>query len=218
MQILLAEDDGQLGESLTNALTLDGYTVDWIRRGDEVSAALAISHHDALILDIGLPGASGLDILRGLRRKGIQTPVMLLTARDNIADRVSGLDSGADDYLGKPFDMDELFARLRSLLRRSGGIAVPTLCVGELEINTQEREIVFQQQKSILPAKEMAVLEMLARNRGRFVTRARLEESIYRWGEEIGSNTVEVYVSHLRKRLGGATIETLRGVGYRLVI
>src|SRR6478609_6363562 len=117
MRILLAEDDRQLGESLTNALTLDGYAVDWIRRGDEVSKALAAASHDALILDIGLPGASGLDILRGLRRKGVQTPVMLLTARDSVADRIDGLDTGADDYLGKPFDMNELFARLRSLLR-----------------------------------------------------------------------------------------------------
>lgn len=218
MRILLAEDDLQLGESLTNALTLDGYTVDWVRRGNEVSTSMASTSHDALILDIGLPNISGLDILRSLRRKGIQTPVMLLTARDSVADRISGLDTGADDYIGKPFDMDELFARLRSLLRRSGGIPAPMLVIGDLEIHTDSREIVFQQQRSILPAKEMAVLETLARNRGRFVTRARLEESIYRWGEEIGSNTVEVYISHLRKRLGGAAIETLRGVGYRLVI
>lgn len=218
MRILLAEDDRQLGESLTNALSLDGYTVDWVKRGDQVSGALASVHHDALILDIGLPAISGLEILRGLRRKGIQTPVMLLTARDSVADRIGGLDTGADDYLGKPFDMDELFARLRSLLRRSGSIAAPVLVAGDLEIHAESREIVFQQQRSVLPSKEMAVLEMLARNRGRFVTRARLEESIYRWGEEIGSNTVEVYISHLRKRLGGTAIETLRGVGYRLVI
>lgn len=218
MRILLAEDDRQLGESLTNALTLDGYVVDWIRRGDEVSKTLAAASHDALILDIGLPGASGLDILRGLRRKGVQTPVMLLTARDSVADRISGLDTGADDYLGKPFDMNELFARLRSLLRRSGGIAAPVLIAGELEIHASSRRIVYRKQESVVPAKEMAVLETLARNRGRFVTRARLEESIYRWGEEIGSNTVEVYVSHLRKRLGSGAIETLRGIGYRLVI
>ena len=218
MRILLAEDDRQLGESLTNALTLDGYAVDWVRRGDEVSKVLSGTSHDALILDIGLPGASGLDILRGLRRKGVQTPVMLLTARDSVADRISGLDTGADDYLGKPFDMNELFARLRSLLRRSGGIAAPVLVVGELQIHTDSRRIVYRKRESVIPAKEMAVLETLARNRGRFVTRARLEESIYRWGEEIGSNTVEVYVSHLRKRLGSSTIETLRGVGYRLVI
>lgn len=218
MRILLAEDDRQLGESLTNALTLDGYAVDWIRRGDEVSRLMAAAAYDALILDIGLPGASGLDILRGLRRKGIQTPVMLLTARDSVADRISGLDTGADDYLGKPFDMNELFARLRSLLRRSGGIAAPVFVAGELQIHADSRRIVYRERESVLPAKEMAVLETLARHRGRFVTRARLEESIYRWGEEIGSNTVEVYISHLRKRLGSGTIETLRGVGYRLVI
>lgn len=218
MRILLAEDDRQLGESLNHALTLDGYTVDWIRRGDAVAAAMFAASPDALILDIGLPGISGLDILRNLRRKGIQTPVMLLTARDSVADRVSGLDTGADDYLGKPFDMNELSARLRSLLRRSGGIAAPVLVAGELEIHADSRQIVYRQHQSILPAKEMAVLEVLARNRGHFVARDRLEESIYRWGEEIGSNTVEVYIHHLRKRLGSDAIETLRGVGYRLAI
>lgn len=218
MQILLAEDDRQLGESLAGALALDGYGVLWLRRGDEVAKALASGNYDALILDIGLPGMSGLEILRSLRRKGDQTPVMLLTARDAVADRVSGLDMGADDYLGKPFDMDELFARLRSLLRRSGSLPEPVLVAGALEIYPGSREVVFQQQRAVLPAKEMAVLEVLARNRGRFVTRARLEEGIYRWGEEIGSNTVEVYISHLRKRLGSSHIETLRGVGYRLVV
>jgi DNA-binding response OmpR family regulator len=218
MRILLAEDDQQLGESLTAALTLDGYSIDWVRRGNEVAPALSAVNYDALILDIGLPVLSGLDVLRSLRRKGNRIPIMLLTARDAVADRISGLDMGADDYLGKPFDMDELFARLRSLLRRSGGIVAPVLIVGELEIHTESREVVFQKQKSVLPAKEMAVLEMLARHRGRFVTKARLEESIYRWGEEIGSNTVEVYISHLRKRFGSETIETLRGVGYRLVL
>ncbi|HSB94850.1 MAG TPA: response regulator transcription factor [Spongiibacteraceae bacterium] len=218
MRILLAEDDRQLGESLANALTLDHYVVDWVRRGTEVSPALSAASYDALILDIGLPGLSGLDVVRNLRRKGDQTPVMLLTARDAVADRINGLDMGADDYLGKPFDMDELFARLRSLLRRSGGMPAAVLMAGEMEFHTESREVVFRQQRSVLPAKEMAVLEMLARNRGRFVTKARLEESTYRWGEEIGSNTVEVYISHLRKRFGSETIETLRGVGYRLVV
>jgi DNA-binding response OmpR family regulator len=218
MRILLAEDDQQLGESLTTALALESYAIDWVRRGNDVSPALASAAYEALILDIGLPGMSGLEILRSLRRKGDRTPVMLLTARDAVADRISGLDMGADDYLGKPFDMEELFARLRSLLRRSGGIAAPALVAGELEIYPQTREVVFRQQRSVLPAKEIALLEMLARNRGRFVTRARLEESIYRWGEEIGSNTVEVYISHLRKRFGSENIETLRGVGYRLVL
>lgn len=218
MRILLAEDDQQLGESLSGALTLDGYNIDWVRRGNEVAPALSAANYAALILDIGLPGLSGLEVLRGIRRKGDRIPVMLLTARDAVADRINGLDMGADDYLGKPFDMDELFARLRSLLRRSGGISAPVLVAGGLEIHTESREVVFQQQRSVLPAKEMAVLEMLARNRGRFVTKARLEESIYRWGEEIGSNTVEVYISHLRKRFGSENIETLRGVGYRLVL
>jgi two-component system response regulator QseB len=217
MQILLAEDDQQLGESLMSALSLDNYSIDWVLRGNEVLPALRSAKYDALILDIGLPGLSGLDVLRNLRRRGDRIPVMLLTARDAVTDRVSGLDLGADDYLGKPFDMDELFARLRSLLRRSGAISEAILVLGELKIDLDSREVVFKGRRSIVPAKEMAVLELLARSRGRFVTRARLEEGIYRGGVEIGSNTVEVYISHLRKQFGSESIETLRGVGYRLV-
>lgn len=218
MRILLAEDDRQLGESLQAALALDGYAVDWLTSGTEVSAALELAPYDALILDIGLPGKSGLDVLRDLRGQGQQLPVILLTARDSLADRVTGLDIGADDYLSKPFDMEELFARLRSLLRRSAGQPGPSLLAGDLEFNPQTRELHFQGELVSLTAKELAVLELLMRNRGRFVSKARLEEGVYSWSEEVGSNTVEVYISHLRKRFGSDSIETLRGVGYRLVL
>jgi DNA-binding response OmpR family regulator len=218
VRILLAEDDRQLGESLHAALALEGYAVDWVTRGDEAETAAGSTPYDALILDIGLPERSGLQVLKALRERGAIMPVMLLTARDAVADRIAGLDLGADDYVGKPFDMDELFARLRSLLRRSAGVAGPALLAGELEIHLQTREVVFRGQPLALPAKQVAVLELLARNRGRFVPRARLEEGLYRWGEEVGSNTVEVYVSQLRKQLGADSIETLRGVGYRLTL
>ncbi len=216
MRLLLAEDDPHLGESLRAALELDGYAVDWLRRGDEAAAAVETADFDALILDIGLPGLSGLDLVRELRGRGVTVPVLLLTARDAVADRVQGLDSGADDYLPKPFDMDELFARLRSLLRRSAGQAAPALQAGALALHPQDHTATLDGQPLPLSAKEFAVLEMLARSRGRFVSRARLEEGLYSWDAEVGSNTVEVYISRLRKRLGSAAIETLRGVGYRL--
>lgn len=218
MRILLAEDDPQLGESLKAALALDGYAVTWLRRGDEVADAVRAAAYDLLILDIGLPGRSGLEVLRALRRKGLAVPVMMLTARDAVADRVAGLDVGADDYLSKPFDMDELFARLRSLLRRASGALSPTLVAGPLEVCPRTHEVRFQGGVLALPAKPAAVLELLLRNRGRFVSRARIEEDLYSRGEDVGSNTVEVYVSQLRKQLGADSIETLRGVGYRLAL
>lgn len=218
MRILLAEDDRQLGESLHAALALEGYAVDWVTRGDEAQTAAGTTAYDALILDIGLPVRSGLQVLKALRESGAAVPVMMLTARDGVSERVAGLDLGADDYLGKPFDMDELFARLRSLLRRSAGVAGPALVAGDLEIRLQTREVLLRGQPLLLPAKQVAVLELLARSRGHFVPKARLEEGLYRWGEEVGSNTVEVYVSQLRKQLGADSIETLRGVGYRLAL
>lgn len=218
MRILLAEDDPQLGESLKAALALDGYAVTWLTRGDEIADAVGTASYDLLILDIGLPGRSGLDVLQSLRRKGFTNPVMVLTARDAVADRVAGLDVGADDYLSKPFDMDELFARLRSLLRRATGAVAPTLVAGDLEVCPASHEVRFRGAALTLPAKQAAVLELLVRNRGRFVSRTRIEEDLYSRGEDIGSNAVEVYVSQLRKQLGADSIETLRGVGYRLTL
>ena len=218
MRILLAEDDAQFGESLLEALALEGYAVDHCMRGDAVLPALHLAPYDALILDIGLPGMSGLDVLKALRKRGSSIPVLLLTARDAVSDRVQGLDLGADDYLGKPFAMDELFARLRSCLRRTAGASGPQLIAGNLQLDLVSRELQFQGQAMTIPVKELAVLEVLMRNRGRFVPRARLEASIYNWDTQVGSNTVEVYISHLRKRLGGGAIETLRGVGYRLLL
>lgn len=217
MRILLAEDDPQLGDSLRAALALESYAVDWLRYGDQVFEASMGTPYDALILDIGLPRMSGLDILRAMRRDDVRTPVILLTARDSIEDRVRGLDLGADDYLSKPFDIDELFARLRSLLRRTTPPDDASLVIGDIEISLQGHEVRCQGKEVILTAKEKALLELLARQQGRFVSRARIEEGLYQWGDVVGSNTIEVYISRLRKHLGSARIETLRGVGYRLV-
>lgn len=217
MRILVAEDDRQLGETLAEVLALEGHAVDWLQRGDAVAAALATATYDAVVLDIGLPGGDGLSVLRALRARGDAVPVMLLTARDTPAERVAGLDSGADDYLGKPFDMDELCARLRSLLRRSVGLAARSLVAGALELDPQGRVARWHGEPLALTAREFAVLELLARARGRFVSRRRLEDGLYGWDDEVGSNTVEVFVSRLRKLLGARSIETLRGVGYRLL-
>jgi two-component system response regulator QseB len=218
MRILLAEDDPQFAESLVEALTLEGYAVDHCLRGDAVLPALDLAPYDALILDIGLPGSSGLEVLKALRKRGSLLPVLLLTARDTVNDRVQGLNLGADDYLGKPFAMDELFARLRSCLRRTAGASGPELIAGDLQLDLVSRELQFHGQAMTMPVKELAVLEVLMRNRGRFVPRTRLEASVYNWDSQVGSNTVEVYISHLRKRLGSGAIETLRGVGYRLLL
>jgi len=212
----LVEDDIQLGESLEAALRLDKYAVDWLRSGEPVRAALASTPYDLLILDLGLPGVPGIQVLRQLRSDKHILPVLLLTARTTLADKVDGLDSGADDYLTKPFEMDELFARVRSLLRRKGEHKTQLLEGAGIVLDPVLREVTFDNASLDLTAREYAILEILMRNCGRFVSRARLEEGIYSWGEEVGSNTVEVYVSRLRKRFGSAAIETMRGVGYRI--
>ncbi len=216
MRILLVEDDSFLGETIRDALAADGYAVDWLCRGDLALPALRSETYDMLLLDLRLPGASGIDILRSMRGDGIEVPALVLTARDALADKVEGLDAGADDYLTKPFEMDELFARVRSILRRTGSRS-PTLRAGELEMDLVERRVMHRGEAiDDLTAKEFAVLEILLRNRGRFVPKRRLLEGTTSWDVDIESNTVEVYISRLRKRFGRDLIETLRGVGYRL--
>ena len=216
MRILLVEDDEQLGESLEAALGLEQYAVDWLRSGEPVRAALSATPYDLLILDPGLPEVPGMQVLRQLRSDKHTLPVLLLTARNTLADKVDGLDSGADDYLTKPFEMDELFARVRSLLRRKGELKTSLLEAAGISLDPVDRRVDFGGEEVVLTAREFAILEILLRNTGRFVSRARLEEGIYSWGEEVGSNTVEVYVSRLRKRFGSNAIETMRGVGYRI--
>ena len=216
MRILLVEDDSQLGESLEAALRLEHYAVDWLRSGEPVRSALQATPYDLLILDLGLPGVPGMQVLRQLRSDKHSLPVLVLTARATLADKVDGLDAGADDYLAKPFEIDELFARVRSLLRRRGEHRAPRLQAAGIELDPVERVVYFNGENLILTAREIAIMEILLRNAGRFVSRARLEEGIYSWGEEVGSNTVEVYISRLRKRFGGEAIETMRGIGYRI--
>ncbi len=216
MRILLVEDDSQLGESLEAALRLEQYAVDWLTSGEPVRAALGATPYDLLILDLGIPGVPGMQVLRQLRADKHELPVLLLTARNTLEDKVDGLDSGADDYLTKPFEMDELFARLRSLLRRRGRSGNVQMEAAGIAVDPVDRVVSFQGEMLDLTAREYAILEILVRNAGRFVSRARLEEGIYSWGEEVGSNTVEVYISRLRKRFGSEAIETMRGVGYRI--
>ncbi len=216
VRILLVEDDIQLGESLEAALRLEQYAVDWLRSGEPVRAALGATPYDLLILDLGLPEVPGMQVLRQLRADRHNLPVLLLTARNTLEDKIDGLDSGADDYLTKPFEMDELFARIRSLLRRKAEQRSTVLEAAGICVDPAERTVTFEGENLDLTAREFAILEILVRNGGRFVSRARLEEGIYSWGEEVGSNTVEVYISRLRKRFGSTAIETMRGVGYRI--
>ena len=216
MRILLVEDDLQLGESQEAALQLEGYAVDWVQSGEPVRATLGATPYDLLILDLGLPGVPGMQVLRQLRSDKHNLPVLLLTARNTLEDKVDGLDSGADDYLPKPFDIEELFARMRSLLRRKGEHKTARLEAAGITLDPVARLVVFENESLTLTAREFAILEILMRNAGRYVSRPRLEEGIYSWGEEVGSNTVEVYISRLRKRFAGGVIETMRGVGYRI--
>ncbi len=216
VRVLLVEDDIQLGQTLKTALRLEQYAVDWLRSGEPVRATLRATPYDLLILDLGLPGVPGMQVLRQLRADKHTLPVLLLTARSTVADKVDGLDTGADDYLTKPFDMDEVFARIRTLLRRGSDRSISRLEAAGIVLDPAERLVEFEGISLDLTAREFAILEILLRNSGRFVSRPRLEEGIYSWGEEIGSNTVEVYISRLRKRFGSKRIETMRGVGYRI--
>jgi two-component system response regulator QseB len=216
MRILLVEDDKQLGESLKTALVFEGYAVDWLERGDYVLPAVKVAPYDLIILDVGLPVMNGFQVVSQLRTEKYTLPVLMLTALDAVPDRITGLDSGADDYLTKPFDVDELLARIRSLLRRSDGPIVATINSGDIAFNPVERSVNYQGQPLDLTAKELAILEILLRNKERFVTKSRLEEGIYGWGDEVSSNTVEVYISKLRKRFGSKRIQTMRGIGYRI--
>jgi two-component system response regulator QseB len=217
MRILLVEDDKLLGESVRKTISAEGYAIDWLTSGENVAVAVTSNTYDLILLDQRLPGKSGIEILRELRAIGIQTPVLLLTACDAVSDKVAGLDAGADDYLTKPFDTNELFARIRSLLRRNSN-KDPLLAANGLELDPATRRVRFHGNAiNDLTVKEFALLEILMRNRGRFITKARLLEGINNWDEEVESNTIEVYISRLRRRLGHGMIETLRGVGYKFV-
>lgn len=216
MRILLVEDDELLGDGLRAGLRHCGFAPDWLRDGLGARSALKTEDYAAVVLDLGLPGLGGLSLLRELRAAGGTVPVLVLTARDALSDKVDGLDSGADDYLVKPVDLDELAARLRALIRRSGGQATPLLRVGDIELDPAARRARLKGVPLELPAKELAILEMLMRNAGRVISRAQLESALYGWSDGVESNAVEVHIHHLRRKLGADAIRTLRGVGYLL--
>jgi DNA-binding response OmpR family regulator len=214
MRLLLVEDDALLGEGIRVALTQEGYATDWVQNAFDAEEALATTAYDGIVLDINLPKKTGLELLREQRRKGMKLPVLMLTARDRVEQKVEGLDAGADDYLIKPFELIELHARLRAILRRNEGRAVQELKVGNIVLDAAGQTVAFKGKAVALSAREFAVLKSLMEQKGRIVSRASLEEKLYDWQQEIGSNTVEVHISHLRKKLGADTIKTIRGMGY----
>lgn len=216
MRVLVVEDDPMIGRAVADGLEGDGYAVDWVRDGTAAELALLHGPYDLAVLDLGLPRKDGFEVLTALRRARIEVPVLIITARDAVADRVAGLDHGADDYLVKPFDLDELLARARAVVRRRAGRASPEIAFGSLTLDPVKREISFRGARVELSAREFAVLEALMREPGAVVSRAKLEDSVYGWGEEVGSNSVEVHLHHLRRKLDPGLIRNVRGVGYRL--
>ncbi len=216
MRILLIEDDPSLGATLQQWLQMDGYAVDWLQRGDTVAAALATHDYHCVLLDRGLPGLDGDGVLKALRARGALLPVIVITARDTLADRVQGLDLGADDYLVKPFDLEELSARVRALLRRDARQPGNQLQHGRVTLDSVSRQVTRDGEPVAVSAREFALLHLLLRRPDHVVSRAQIEEALYGWGEEVGSNTVEVHIYHLRRKLGSDFIRTLRNQGYVL--
>jgi len=219
MRILLVEDDPMIGKTLQQALTQDGYAVDRVTDGEAGRAAIAAAQdaYAMVLLDLGLPRKGGLELLRELRRSGNRVRVLIVTARDAVADRVAGLDAGADDYLTKPFSLDELTARMRALLRRDIRREDNVLRHGDLALDTVTHAVTRAGNPVDISAREFALLAALLERPGAALSKAQLEERIYRWGDEVESNAVEVHIHNLRKKLGSETIRTLRGVGYALV-
>ncbi len=221
MRILLVEDDRMLGNAVKRGLQQDGHVADWVQTAAEAEMAwLAPSAetmpYQAVLLDLGLPDRSGLDLLRAARGRGLTTLVLILTARDRVADRIAGLDAGADEYMVKPIDLDELAARLRAVERRAVGRSEPEIAIGTLLIDPSSRSVSRAGAPIDLTPREFAVLMALARRPGAVVSRAQLEETLYGWDDSLASNTVEVFIHHLRRKLGNDAIETQRGAGYRL--
>ena len=221
MRVLLVEDDAMIGESVKVALRQEGFTVDWVRDGDAGLDAASDQHgpradggYDLVLLDLGLPRRSGLDVLKTLRARNVRTPVLILTARDAVADRVAGLNAGADDYLVKPFDLQELAARMHALARRAEGRAEPLLRYGDIVLNPATREATRAGTAVRLSAREFALLSALMARPGQVWSVAQLQERLYGWDDEVGSNTVEVYIHALRRKFGAALIRNIRGVGY----
>jgi DNA-binding response OmpR family regulator len=217
MRILLAEDDPLLGDGLQSGLRQLGFQVDWVRTGDAADRELRAGVHAAAVLDLGLPRKDGLDVLASARAQGVKIPVLVLTARDAIPDRIRGLDAGADDYVLKPVDLHELAARLRALVRRAHGQPQELLRAQDIELDPAAHTVRKGGKPLQLAAREFDLLHVLMLNAGRVLTREQLEQHLYGWGKEVDSNAVEVHVHHLRRKLGNALIHTVRGVGYTLL-
>ncbi|HQT26163.1 MAG TPA: response regulator [Burkholderiales bacterium] len=214
MRILLVEDDESLGDGVRVGLAQERFTVDWVKDGKEALAALESENYGLMILDLGLPRLSGIDLLKLIRSRGMTIPVIILTARDTVADRILGLDCGADDYVVKPFDLDELAARIRALTRRKMGRAEPLLVHGNIVLDPAAHKVTLDGEEVSLSPREFAVLRELMENTGIVLSRDRLEQSLYGWNEEVESNALEVHIHHLRRKLGVKLIRTIRGVGY----
>jgi two-component system, OmpR family, response regulator QseB len=218
MRVLVIEDDPMIGRAVVTGLHDNGYAVDWVRDGGEAELALANGVYDLALLDLGLPRRDGLEILKGVRRSRNDLAVLIITARDSLADRVAGLDHGADDYLVKPFDLDELLARARAVIRRRAGRFSPQITYGVLTMDPVKREVSFRGTRVELSAREFAVLEALMKEPGAVVSREKLEDAVYGWSEEIGSNSIEVHLHHIRRKLKPQLIRNVRGVGYRIAL
>lgn len=216
MRVLLVEDDTMIGDALCKGLRQEGHSVDWVRDGKLAETAVDTEPYGIVILDLGLPRKEGLEVLTGMRRRKNQVPVIIVTARDALPDRIKGLDLGADDYLVKPFDLDELNARIRAVLRRHHGQIEPLLQYGELKLNPATHELFRGGQLVNVSGREFALLEALLERPGAVLSRTQLEERLYGWGEEVASNAVEVHIHNLRKKLGDEVIHNVRGVGYTL--
>ncbi|MDR7375345.1 DNA-binding response OmpR family regulator [Rhodoferax ferrireducens] len=214
MRLLLVEDDTMIGETVLDVLRAEHFAVDWVKDGAMADTALRSEHYDLVLLDLGLPKLDGLEVLKALRQRKDATPVLVATARDAVADRIKGLDAGADDYVLKPYDIDELLARIRALTRRSAGRADPVLEVHGLRLNPATHEATRDGQAIVLSAREWAVLEALMARPGVVFSRAQLEEKLYSWKDDVSSNAVEVYIHGLRKKLGAELIQNVRGLGY----
>lgn len=214
MRILLVEDDALLGDGLRAGLRQLGFQIDWVRDGDAAERELRAEPYAAAVLDLGLPRRNGLEVLTAIRQSGLKLPVLVLTARDAVADRIRGLDLGADDYVVKPIDLHELGARLRALIRRSHGQPVERLRCGDIELDPASRTVTQDGRDVTLSPREFDLLHALMLNAGRVLSRDQLEQHLYSWGREVESNVVEVHIHHLRRKLGPRAISTIRGVGY----
>ncbi len=216
MRLLLIEDDRMIGDSVCQGLRQDCFAVDWVRDGVAAELAMDGGEYDCVLLDLGLPRRDGVQVLKSIRSKGLDVPVLVLTARDAVASRIEVLDAGADDYIGKPFDLDELSARIRAVMRRRAGRARSVIRVGALMLDPVTRRVEFDDAALTLSPNEFSLLEVLASRPGMVYSRAQLEQKLYGWGQESDSNTVEVYIHNLRRKLGQRLIKNVRGVGYTL--